>query len=321
MPFIKKSNYARHGHLIGEIKKTIQGNLFHLKFLTRFKFKRAQNLNVFYFIFDPDFSHPGLADRLKAITYCYYITKQSGYQFKIIYLRPFRLSDFFAENKVKWAATEEELEYSFKDTRFFIYTARRTGIKYKLPANRQYHCYCYKGDDLFYQTGHPYGQYFHELFNELFRPSSLLHDAISETELKPKEYISVHIRFVNALGTIEDSRYPTLPKEQQELLIKRCHVALSKIAKENQLPVYVFSDSVRFLATLSSLPVHTLANKKIAHVSHATDKESVLKTFVDWYIIAQSQKVYRLLSDELYKTNFSLYAALTGRAEVIDYII
>ncbi|MBO7046557.1 MAG: hypothetical protein J6W38_09460 [Prevotella sp.] len=318
IPFIRKSNYARHGHLVGEIKKTIQGNLFHLRYVTHFRFKSANHLNTFFFVFDPKYNHPGLADRLKAIVYCYYIAKQSGYVFKIVQTKPFLLTDYLIENKVNWTSNENELEYSIIDTRFFIYTARRTGIDFKLPPNRQYHCYCYKGDDLFYQTGHPYGQCFPQLYNELFKPGPLLQKAINEIGLEPRKYISVHIRFVNALGVIENPKYPTLSEERQDILIKRCHATLNIIAHDSTLPVYVFSDSVRFLNTLSDLPVHTLENKNISHVSRTTDKESILKTFVDWYIISQSNKVYRLLSDELYQTNFSLYAALTEGVEVID---
>jgi hypothetical protein len=321
MSLIRKSNYARHGHFVGEIKKSVQGFLFHQRFLPKFRHWHASRVNVFYFVVHPDFTHPGLADRLKAIIYCYYIAKQSGYDFKIVYTHPFQLTDYICENRIKWAASENDLEYAIADTRFFIYTARRTGTDYKLPPNRQYHCYCYKGDDLFYQTGHHYGMYFGELYNELFKPSCLLQNAIDSTNIPPKTYVSVHIRFVNALGMTERAKYPTLSAQRQETLIEQCHSALVKIADQNELPVYVFSDSERFLDTLTNLPVHIIDRKRIGHVSHTTDKEAILKTFLDWYLIANSSKVYRLLSDDLYQTNFSLYAALIKETQVIDYHI
>jgi hypothetical protein len=318
LPFIQKTNYERHGQKIAELKKTIQGFLFHLRFIPRFRFRNATRKNIFYFVFDPKFKHPGLADRLKAIIYCYYIAKNSGYTFKVVFSHPFRLADYLTENETDWEASWDELEYSVTDTRFFIYTARRTGTEYRLPSGRQYHCYCYKGDDLFYQTGHEYGMYFKELFTELFRPSQYLQKAIESIGLKPKSYISVHIRFVNALGTFERSKYPTLTADRQEDLINRCHTALRDIANNTQLPVYVFSDSSRFLDTLTGLPVQCIDHTAVAHISHTTERETVIKTFVDWYLIANSNKVYRLLSEELYKTNFSLYASLIGGIRAID---
>jgi hypothetical protein len=318
IPYIRKSNYERHGHKIAELKKTIQGMFFHLRFLYRFRPTHAKRVNTFYFVFDPNFKHPGLADRLKAIIYCYYIAKQSGYEFKIVYSTPYKLSEYLTNNKICWEANEEDLEYSITDTRFFIYTARRTGIDYKLPKGYQYHCYCYKGDDLFYQTGHSYGVHFEELYKELFHPSQYLQNAIDAIGLSPKTYNSVHIRFVNALDSFEQSKYPTLSEERQKDLIKRCHTALLAIAKNSQLPVYVFSDSKRFLDSLTGLPVYSIDNSSIAHISHTANKQTILKTFVDWYLLANSHNVYRLLSEETYKTNFSVYAALIGGNKATD---
>ncbi len=316
---IKKSNYAQHGHKVGELKKTIQGFLFHLRFFFRFRFRKASKKNIFYFVYDPSFKHPGLADRLKAIVYCYYITKQSGYSFKLIYTKPFVWADYLEPNLVDWIASPQDLEYSVADTRLFIYTARRTGINFRLTPERQYHCYCYQGDDLFYQTGHPYGQYFGELFNELFRVSPKLQAAIDASGLVPKTYISVHIRFVNALDSFERKKYPTLSESKQLQLISRCRNAIKKIACQSDMPVYVFSDSKSFLDSLSDLPVQKLDVSGIAHISHTEDERAILKTFVDWFCIANSKVVYRLLADELYQTNFSLYAALINDTKVIDY--
>ena len=321
IPFVKKSNYVQHGHFVGEAKKTIQGFLFHLRFISRFRFRKANKKDIFYFVFDPDFNHPGLADRLKAIVYCYYIAKQSGCSFKLICTEPFVLEDYLAPNLVDWVASPRDLEYSVTETRFFIYTARRTGVNYRLLQGYQYHCYCYQGDDLFYQTGHPYGQHFGELFNELFRVSPKLQAAIDALRLVPKTYISAHIRFVNALESFENSKYPTLSEKKRLQLISRCKNALVKIANQSDMPVYVFSDSKRFLDSLSDVPVQMLDISQIAHISHTKDESAILKTFVDWYCIANSKLVYRLLADELYQTNFSLYAALVEKTEVIDYNI
>ena len=67
--------------------------------------------------------------------------------------------------------------------------------------------------------------------------------------------------------------------------------------------------------------MHVTDSKGIAHISHTSDKDSVMKTFIDWYLLAQASKVYRLKADELYLTNFPLYAVLTQGTEVKDYEI
>lgn len=104
-------------------------------------------------LFDPHYSHPGLADRLKAILGCYYIAKQNGYSFKIVWREPFPLGDFLSESQVRWQCDGNGPAYSIRNTRFFIYSGLRKGLDCKLRPNKEYVCCCYKGDDLFYVNG------------------------------------------------------------------------------------------------------------------------------------------------------------------------
>lgn len=104
-------------------------------------------------LFAPHYSHPGLADRLKAILGCYYIAKQNGYSFKIVWREPFPLGDFLSESQVRWLCDGNGPAYSIRNTRFFIYSGLRKGLDCKLRPNKEYVCCCYKGDDLFYVNG------------------------------------------------------------------------------------------------------------------------------------------------------------------------
>lgn len=284
----------------------------------RLRFAELQKPRMFYFIIDPMYKHPGLADRLKAILGCYYIAQRNGLQFKLIFSHPYELSQYMAPASVDWHAEESELEYTIRGTRFFCYSALRKGTECKLNKTKQYHCRCYKGDDLFYVNGQEYQKNFGLLFQQLFVPSQSILAKLDQLGLEHRGYVSVHARFVNSLGVFEDPKYPTLPVDEQERLIERCHKAIRDICRANELPVLVFSDSKCFLDTLTSLPVRVLSEGTIGHLSHSRSESSVFRTFLDFWAISRSACTYRLLSPAMYATNFSLYASFAGSTPVKD---
>ena len=305
-----------------ELLTAVRGMVWQLRYLRKFSFAHSRHTGIFYFIIEPRYKHPGLADRLKAIVSCYHIAKNNGYEFKIIAEEPFLLSDYLSPAATNWVAERKDLEYSIPDTRFFIYSALRKGTDCKLKPGKQYHCYCYKGDDLFYVNGLPYEQQFKNLFHQLFKPAPLLAHAIEATGLRNTEYVAIHIRFVNALGCFENQKYPTLPPSRQQELILRCHNAIQLIQQSHHnTPVYVFSDSKRFIQSLADMPVKVLSSQNIAHLSHTTDKNEMAKTFLDFFIISQAKEVYRLVAKELYWTNFSLYAAIVGGKKIKEITV
>jgi len=288
------------------------------RYLRKMRCKKAEKKNVFYFVFDKDYTrHPGLADRLKAVLGCYYIAKNNGYEFKIIDQTNSGLGKFLVRDENLMADTEE-LEYSWRDTKLFHYSTLICGVECKLEPNKQYHCYCYLGDDLFYQNGREYIRPYRELFNELFAPTDVMQKYLAQTKLEKGEYISVHARFVNLLGAFENSKYPTLSPDRQENLISRCLDALKKICGENTLPVVMFSDSKVFLERAKSLPVIVLDTDGISHISMVNSDDALAKTYLDFLLIMQSAKLYRFMSNELHPTGFSIYASFAGGIECID---
>ncbi|MDY4217673.1 MAG: hypothetical protein SOX84_02665 [Prevotella sp.] len=319
---IKNAIYQLGGQMGKEYLTLLKSLFFNLRYVSQLKPAKAKKKNVFYFLFDPKFSHPGLADRFKAIVGCYHIAKQNGYDFKIVWDTPYLLSDFLVPNQIDWRANKNDITYSLIDTRFFVYTGKRKGVQHRLSPQKQYVCCSYKGDDLFYVNGNTdYPKAFFMLYNELFQPSDHLNAVLEETGLQPRGYISIHVRFVNALETFEDSKYPTLSPEAQANLMKRCRAAILKVIETSALPVVLFSDSQKFLTHMKDLPLIILNSENIAHISNSSSNDSIMKTFLDFYLISRSKTVYRMIAKELYATNFSLYASFMGNAEEIELYV
>ena len=103
---------------IAFIKADIKAFIKHLRYYYKMRFKHAKNIGTFYMVFEPFRGHPGLADRMKAIISTYNIAKANGYDFKIFFETPFKLSEYLAPKK-DWQASLDELEYSVFDTTLY----------------------------------------------------------------------------------------------------------------------------------------------------------------------------------------------------------
>lgn len=285
-------------------------NLFFNKGLTK-----AQNINVFYFIIDPCLKHPGLADTLKAIVSCYYIAKKNNYKFKIIYKTPFYLNTYLEENKIKWNADINELEYSIYNTKFFNYTGNKIP---QLKENCQYHCYNYIGKDIFWHEEEHIKIWFN-LYNELFKPSNLIIKALKKLDFIDKEYVTVHLRFVNLLENFEKGDKSKLSIKEKEILIQKCKQQIFKIKEHHtKIPIVVLSDSATFLNEIKDLPVIILDASNISHICHSNNKNSILKTFIDFHIMINAKYNYKIRGCGLYNTAFSSYAAYSGGKNIIE---
>jgi hypothetical protein len=273
--------------------------------------------NTLYFIIDPAIKHPGLADRYKAIIGCYYISKINGFDFKIIYETPFHLNDYLDVNEYNWLSTRSDLSYSLKNSRIIPYNGGG-----KIPrlnkSVKQYHVYSYIGYDIL-ETNRiqDYKTLWGTLYNSLFKPKNFILREIKETGFEKNKYIAVHLRFVNALEHFEGDQFNTVPEKKKEELIQRCFAGIRSIIHANEgIPVIVFSDSGVFLNRIKELPVHVL-DGKIGHISFNNEKEIMVKTFLDFYMISEARKVYVIHAPELYATVYSYYAALVGYKDVI----
>lgn len=264
--------------------------------------------------------HPGLADRLKAIISCYYIAKNNNLQFKLVHKYPFEISRYLEPANVTWQCKEEDVVYKRQNTVFFTYRDKN-GMP-SLSPYKNYICIDYVGNDLLWQyPSHAHN--FGNLFNELFNVSELIEKELLRNGLRKGEYISVHLRFVNQLEHFEKGKSSKLSSEEQSALISRCHKGIINLinTQGEDCPVVVFSDSKRFLDSLSNLPVLTLDSSNISHVSYGTSDDSVLKTFLDFFAMARSKAVYRIMAPEMYKTAFSECAAYVGGMDIKNIIV
>ncbi|WP_455585080.1 hypothetical protein [Bacteroides sp.] len=269
---------------------------------------------------DPSISHPGLADRFKAIVGSYYIAKLNGFEFKIIFEYPFKLSYYLDYVSDSWIANKKDLSYSLRNSRILAYNGGG-----RLPTLnkrvKQYHIYCYIGYDILETNKvQNYQELWGELFRELFKPTIILKQALNKIPLKENDFISVHLRFVNALEQFEKNQFNVLSNKMKEKLIQKCLNAVKKII--DQYPnkkVVIFSDSITFLNKVKKeLPVIVLEGS-VGHISFRNTEDVVLKTFVDFYTMSKSEKVIRILTKEIYATVFSYYAALAGGKKCEDF--
>lgn len=270
------------------------------KFWLKFRWKKVTRINTFYFIIDPNIPQPGFADRIKAIVYAAHLTKIAGLQFKLIYdelnnyLQPSNTPGAYPN----WKASFDELEYSITQTKIWrLYYKKLRPLK---NCGYQYHCYNYLGNMLPTQF-EDNGDLWHEEYHRLFKPSQQLQKAIVETGLEQGKYKAIHLRFVNALDPFERDYDNSLPEIKKEELICRCKLTIKKIKSQTKLPIVVFSDSKRFLNSLSDMEVIVLNNENIGHIGMRNQSKKVfLKTLLDFYLISRANEVYSVGCPEIY---------------------
>lgn len=310
-----KSYYQHRADCIWFFRNTIRFLRNNLKF----RFLQDKDLNVLFFVIDPKKDHPGMVDRFKGIVNAYYFAKQNNYAFKIIYKTPFPLENYLHPNNINWVADWCDLKYSIFQTRFI-----NECDWHKLPKlrkNRQYHIYNYVGNGIapFVPAGESQ-RIWRELFNDLFVPTRVLSDVIESNILHIGfPFVAIHIRFVNTLDSFETSHSftgcNTLTPCQQSDLIERCKSGIMRIIQDNGNAHHylVLSDSKRFLNDIKELPVITLPTDKIAHTSFTTDEATILKTFLDFFLLSRADVVYRIMAPELYSSScYALYASIVG---------
>jgi len=310
----KNSFYKKHLQTpINNCRYFTRNCVYYYKKYSIRKDKEVQGSTLF-FIIDPDKNHPGLTDRLKVIVCCYYIAKVNGLDFKIIFDQPFQLAQYLKPNLCNWVADWNSLSYSVQNSKLISYNG--VTIHKLNKQKKQYHIYNYIGYDIFETNHFPNAkELWRQLFQELFIPEKHLQQRILSCNMPPKTYFAIHLRFVNALENFEPGHFNVLSPEQQENLINRCIHAIQQIIQQSEgKPILVFSDSQRFLDTVKTiLPNVVILDGKIGHISYTDQRQLdnvVSKTLVDFYMIAQAEKIFAIRAREMYNSVFSYYAAL-----------
>ena len=283
--------------------------------LANYRFKGKQRCKEgVYFILDNKHlqKHPGLMDRMKAIVGMYYIAKANGMDFYLIHDASFKMDRYLRPNKVKWECQESEVSDSIFDTRILVYDPYAPIPRLK-SIGVQWHCYEYIGRNILEQNQiENWECEWKKCYDELFVPSDLLISLIQKN--KPAErFVGIHLRFVNALGIFEDAAVNSvLPDVKKESLIRQCIQAIQTIQSNVNYPVVVFSDNSLFLQRVNKIGIQTLGDRNIRHVSFSADTNSIDKTFIDAYVLAEAESVYAIQGHSLYASAFSKYAAIIG---------
>ena len=270
-------------------------------------------------IYDGKIRNGGLADRLRGIVSVYKVCKEQNLKFKIIFTSPFRLSEFLEPNIIDWRITKEGLNYNTAVTRL-CYIDTLTGSEYEAKKQEQWFKREFKKN---YKEFHvrsnaifSYNGDYSTLFNELFKPSPKLQSSIEkQKEILGTNYISASFRFMNLLDDFNETveLHNKLTKEEQKELITKNIEQLQLLHNKFQdKHILVNSDSTTFLDTAAKLDYVHVIPGNITHIDGKNDKDEYSayeKTFLDFFMIANAEKIYLLRTGEMYNSGYPFAAS------------
>jgi hypothetical protein len=304
----------------------IKGKVFFL-FFNKISFSKNNNVKEIIIVFDGNFQHGGLVDRLKGIISFYQIAKKINANFKIYFKHPFELNLFLEPNDYGWIANKEDLKRNPFTTKtlhlldnfdanpldvitksnkkkFIVYS----NIDYSKSINNELSS---TEQEIKWRTS----------FFELFKKSDYLNKTLLALALNEKR-IAIHTRFTSILGDFRDTTQNVVSEKRKQEIISEVTKSILEIETKNpEKTICIFSDSINFLNNIKETTNYKVIEGKPQHIDFDKKAESNienhLKTFVDFFAIAESEQVYLLKSKEMYNSAFSKYAAIVGGKEFI----
>lgn len=281
---------------------------------------------VFVAMVDGSALHGGMCDRFKGIITLYAYCKYHNLPFRIKYTYPFKLEDYLQPASYDWVLKDGEYTDNPKYCRALYmrkeYLARRL---LNLHTGKQVHFYGNR-DSLDYVNRYfsdrngsdvppfTWGQ----LFRELFQPGPALEERIQSVfSYLGKDYDAAVFRFQNLLGDFQEYHFkPLADKQKAERLMEKCLDAIRTLKQGmGNRSLLVTSDSVTFLKRASQLDGVYIIPGALVHmdgcrqVSQDHKFEIYLKSFVDFYMLSNAQKIYRIGTSYMYPSEFPVYAA------------
>lgn len=270
-------------------------------------------------IFDGKTRNGGLADRLRGIVSIYQICKEQNLKFKIVFTSPFNLSDFLEPNIIDWCITGQELNYNTTITDL-CYIDTLTGSEYEAKKQKQwfrrefrkkYKEFHVRANAIFSYNGD-----YSTMFNELFRPSPKLQSSIEkQKEILGTNYISTSFRFMNLLDDFNETveLHGKLTKEEQKELITKNIEQLQLLHNKFQdKHILVNSDSTTFLQAAAKLDYVYVIPGNITHIdgkNSSNEYETYEKTFLDFFMIANAERIYLLRTGQMYDSGYPFAAS------------
>lgn len=268
-------------------------------------------------VFDGRVNGGGLCDRLWGAVSTYLYCKDNGIPFRLYFVVPFELSDYLLPAEVDWKIEKDALIYDRRVAEPLVIKCLGfereddMGIIGKSFSRgvRQLHVYT---------NAHSMRKRFNEGFNDLFKPSKELADAIGDVlSRNGDDYVSISFRFVRLFGDFEDVNWPVLRDEKsREEMIQRGLAAVERVKKIHPgKKVLVTTDSTTFLGRVKDVDRVFVVEGDIKHVDFSdsgTEKLPHLKTFLDLMLISRAKHVYLGINDLVYRSTFAKTASQIG---------
>lgn len=272
-------------------------------------------------MFDGSYMHGGLTDRFRGICSIYDFCKKHQIPFYICYTKPFNLTDYLIPNQYNWLIETENINFKNAD----VAILNDWEIPYKLHNLylRKILFRCRKKQIIMYSNTNFRDYNFYKNYHELFKPSDFLQSELDKIihEINT-QYLTISFRFTTLLGDFMDCVNQPLSEEEQEILINDCLDAINKIYKSSAYKkVVVTADSAKFLKRASTLSYVYIIEGNIGHIDYSENDNSVLKTFLDYYIISKASEAFLVIGKGMYRSGFSRHAALMGNVKFTEYYI
>lgn len=279
---------------------------------------KGQPARCYVYIADGRTAHGGISDRLRGIISVYQYCKSRNIPFRINFTSPFNIDMFIVPNRYDWELKEGEfvrnksVGFRFFNSYSHIDEDKEDYFSLLDSKKRQVHCYTNVTID---------EPNMHVYFEELFKPSKVLQDALDKCHqsVKRRGYVSITFRFQDLLGDLHE-RYATElgSKEDKEDYISHCLSAIERVYEKNKdkiSKVLVTADSQIFLERAKKLPYVYVVPGEITHIDFAGDKGGIahIKDFLDMFMISGANHVYFYSYGRMYgASRFAKTAALIG---------
>lgn len=296
-----------------------RGELISLdEYSTNVAIKQLDNKRVIC-IYDGKIRNGGLADRLRGIVSVYKVCKEQNLKFKIIFTSPFNLSEFIEPNIIDWRITEQELNYNttiadlcYIDTLSGSdYEAKKQEEWFRREFKKKYNEFHVRTNAIFSYNGD-----YSTLFNELFKPSPKLQASIEkQKEILGVGYISTSFRFMNLLNDFNETvelHGKLTQEERNELIVKNIEQLQLLHDKYPGKRILVNSDSTTFLQAAAELDYVYIIPGNITHIdgkNSSNEYETYEKTFLDFFMIANAERIYLLRTGQMYNSGYPFAAS------------
>lgn len=282
-------------------------------------------------IIDGSVQGGGLADRLRGIISTYAICKEKNIPYRLLFNYPFDLTYYLIPNEYEWRIDSDDLCHEkLKCNIVILDTTEDSSYQYRKQERFLWHHIknIDKQTHVFTNAAFAYNLDYSGLFNELFKPSERLQSAIDrQKEILGEGYISVSARFLDLLGDFNETfgYGKQLSEDEAEKLINSTIEKI--IIIHDNFPdkrILVNSDSAKFIEATSIFDYTYSIPGFITHIDNKQEEsnyERYEKTFLDFMMIANADKIFLLKGNLMFKSGYPYAASKIYNREfnIIEY--